>query len=304
MDAEPEWVDLQAWPFPSRWVEVPGGRLRTVDTGPADGPVVLFSHGTPTWSFEWRHLIGALSATHRCVAPDHLGFGRSDRPAGEDYSPEAHAARFRALVEALDLRDVTLVVHDFGGPIALPVALDTDRVARLVVLNSWMWPLDDDPKLAPGARFAGTWIGRVLYRWANFSLRVITPSAYGDRKKLTPAIHAQYLAPFRDRQARVDVLWALARALLGSSGFYRELEDRSGALTGIPALLVWGMADTAFQPYLLGRWRRILPGARVVGLDGVGHWPHEESPAAVVDAIRALFPSAATEPAVAGSVPT
>lgn len=149
---------MDDWAVPARWVEVPGGRLRTVDVG--DGPVVLFAHGTPTWSYEWRHLIAALSATRRCVAPDHLGFGRSDRPSGADYRPEAHAERFRTLVEALDLRDVTLVVHDFGGPIALPTALDSDRITRLVVLNSWMWPFADDPSMRRGAWFIGTWVGR------------------------------------------------------------------------------------------------------------------------------------------------
>ncbi|MEQ1567675.1 MAG: alpha/beta fold hydrolase [Myxococcota bacterium] len=283
---EPEWVDPE-WSWPCRWVDVPGGRLRTVDVG--SGPTVLFAHGTPTWSYEWRHLLTALAPTHRCIAPDHLGFGRSERPTGADYSPEAHAARFRALAEALDLRDVTLVVHDFGGPIGLPLALGTDRVARVVIVNTWMWPLDDDPGMAWGARLIGSPVGRWLYGWANLSLRVIAPSAYGDRAKLTLAIHAQYLAPFTDRAARTEVLWPLARALLGSSAHYASLWDRRARLAALPTTLVWGLADSAFPPRFLARWREALPQAAVTAIEGAGHWPHEEEPERVIAAIRAAL---------------
>ena len=96
-------------------------------------------------------------------------------------------------MERLGLDDITLVVHDFGGPIGLPLALRAAEFARqsrrVVMMNTWAWPLDDDPKMARGARFIGGAIGRFLYRYANASLRLIMPSAYGDRKKLTPEIH-------------------------------------------------------------------------------------------------------------------
>ncbi len=111
------------------------------------------------------------------------------------------------------------------------------------------------------------------------------PSAYGDRTKLTRAIHAHYLNVFRDRSARVLVLHALAKSLLGSRAHYQSLVDRIGALGQVPVLIVWGMKDSAFQPYQLERWRSLLPDAIVVPIAGAGHWPHEEEPAAVVAAI-------------------
>ena len=111
----PAWVDREAFPFRSRFLELaPGRRVHYIDEG--QGDVLLFVHGTPTWSFEWRHVIRALSRTHRCVAIDNLGFGLSDRPRDFDYSPESHARVLRAFVERLGLGDITLVVHDFGGP--------------------------------------------------------------------------------------------------------------------------------------------------------------------------------------------
>ncbi len=129
----------------------------------------------------------------------------------------------------LDSSGVTLIVHDFGGPIGLPLALAAgSRVSRLVLLNTWAWPIDDDPQMARGARLIGGPIGRFLYRYANASLKLIMPSAYGDRKKLTPAIHEQYSKVFRDRNARVTVLYTLAKSLLGSRAHYQSLLDRIG----------------------------------------------------------------------------
>lgn len=260
------------------------GEMHYVDTG--SGPTILFVHGTPTNSFEYRHLIAALSKRFRCVAPDHLGFGQSSRPRSFAYTPEAHAAVLAELVEKLNLTDVTLVVHDFGGPIGLPLALAPGtRITRVIMMNTWAWPVDDDPKMARGAKFIGGAIGRFLYRYANASLRLIMPSAYGDRKKLTRQIHRHYLDVFRDRDARVLVLHALARSLLGSRAHYQSLLDRIDRLAGVPVLIVWGLKDSAFQPYQLERWRRLLPAAQVETIAGAGHWPHEEEPTRVAAAI-------------------
>jgi haloalkane dehalogenase len=136
------------------------------------------------------------------------------------------------------------------------------------------------------ARIAGSAMGRFLYRWANFSLRTIMPSAYGDRKKLTPEIHRQYLERFPDRDSRGEVLWALARSLLGSSAFFDALWRERDKLANRPALIVWGMKDSAFRPNQLDRWRTALPGATVVEIENAGHWPHEEEPDRVVAALK------------------
>jgi haloalkane dehalogenase len=261
------------------------GEMHYIDEG--SGPPILFVHGTPTNSYEFRHLIAALSRRFRCIAPDHLGFGESSRPRSFAYTPEAHAAVLNEFVERLGLNNFTLVVHDFGGPIGLPLALVVNsRVVRLIILNTWAWPLDDDPKMARGAKFIGGAIGRFLYRYANASLTLIMPSAYGDKKKLTKEIHRRYLDVFRDRDARVLVLHALARSLLGSGAHYQSLLDRIDRLRGMPVLIVWGMKDSAFKPYQLERWRSLLPEARVETIGGAGHWPHEEEPGRVTAAIE------------------
>jgi haloalkane dehalogenase len=284
----PPWLDREAYPFSNRWLELPGGaRMHYVDEGA--GPTILFVHGTPTWSFEWRHLIAGLRGRFRCVAPDNLGFGLSGRPRDAPYTPEWHASNLAELVDRLGLDDFTLVVHDYGGPIGLPLALDgRGRVRRLVVFNTWMWSFRGDAGVERPYRLLKGALGRFLYRRLNLSLRVITPSAYANRRKLTPAIHAQYLAPFPDFDSRERVLWALARALMQSDAYYDSLWQRRDRLKGIPALLVWGMKDPAFKPHQLERWREILPGQEVVELP-VGHWPHEEAPQQVLEAVEAFL---------------
>jgi haloalkane dehalogenase len=281
----PSWLDRDEYPFEQNWIELsPGQRMHYVDEG--SGDVLLFLHGTPTWSFEWRHLIRGLSGRYRCIAPDLVGMGLSDRPADFAYSPEAHAAAIAAFVRKLELERFSLVLHDFGGPIGLPLVIDSpERVQSVVLINTWAWSFADDPLMARRARIAGGRMGRFLYRWLNASLKLVMPGAYGDVGKLTPSIHRQYLAVFPDRKSRGQVLWAFARALLGASAYYDGLWQRLGVLRQKPVLIVWGMKDSAFQPPTLERWKQALPDARVVPLE-VGHWPHEEAPDEVRVAIE------------------
>ncbi len=284
----PAWLDRAAWPFSPRGVETCDGVNHYVDEGA--GTPVLLVHGTPTWSYEWRHVIEELRATHRVIALDHLGFGLSDRPASAGYRPEDHARRFRRVVDAVcPAGPLTLVVHDFGGPIALDWALDhPDRLARLVITNTWMWPLDDDPGMRRGARLIASPIGRWMYRRLNASQKLVMPSAYADKRRLTPEIHAQYLNVFPDPDSRDRVLFALAQSLLGSSPFYKELWHRRDRLREVEAHVLWGVRDSAFQPHVLERWKTVLPQARVVTFDDAGHWPHEEAPDAYVRSLAAI----------------
>ena len=155
----PGWLDRVEYPFTSRWLDLPAGRLHYVDEG--SGRPLVFVHGTPDWSFLWRHLIKALSPHYRCVALDHMGFGLSDRPHGSWYLPENQSANLRALIERLELRDVTLVLHDFGGPFGLSYALERpDNVRSLVLMNTWMWSLRGDPHFERAGRFFAGRFGR------------------------------------------------------------------------------------------------------------------------------------------------
>jgi haloalkane dehalogenase len=137
---EERFADLPDFPYEPHWRELDGLRLAHIDEG--DGPPVLLVHGEPTWSFLWRHAIPPLrDAGFRCVVPDHAGFGRSDKPADLGwYSYDRHTAYLSDLVERLDLREATVVVHDWGGPIGLRVAVEQpDRISRIVVMDTGLF---------------------------------------------------------------------------------------------------------------------------------------------------------------------
>ena len=287
----PDWLDRDAYPFDPHTFDSADGRMRYLDEG--DGPAVLLVHGTPTWSFLWRRLVPQLSRTHRVIVPDHLGFGLSDKPPDAPYRPQDHARRLAALVDALGLDDFALVVHDFGGPIGLPLALDRPESVRALGLhNTWLWSLADDPQTARASRFLGGPVGRLLYTRFNVSPRVLLPALFADRRRLDAVVHRSYLQPFPDAASRMAP-WALAGALVGEGAWYEEQWGRVGRLAGTPALLAWGERDPAFGAEALARWRRALPDATVEAFPEAGHFVQEEAPAwagRVADFLRVHHP--------------
>jgi pimeloyl-ACP methyl ester carboxylesterase len=249
------------------------------------GPVFLV-HGTPSWSFEWRSVIRELSATRRVIAPDHLGFGLSDKPETAPYRAADHARRLLALFDSLDLHDVTLVVHDFGGPIGLPILFKRRScVSRLVVLNSFLWPPGEDPSAVRIGRLIRSFLGRFLYLSLNASPRWLLPASFGDQRKLTPAAHRMYVGPFLTRRER-KAPWVLGCELTGASDpYYAKLWERRAALRELPATIVWGGRDPAFGEAHLERWIQAIPAATLVRCPNAGHFPQEEDPERVIRAI-------------------
>lgn len=263
------------YPFEPRYVDTGDGRIHYIDVGA--GPAVVLVHGTPTWSYLYRHLIRVLAASYRVVALDHLGFGRSAKPRNADYRLAAHAARFSRLVDRLGLQDMVLGVHDFGGPIALAHAIERpENVRGLVLFNTWLWSLEGTPA-ERASRLLGGVLGRVLYTRLNFSPRVLLKASFGDRSKLTKEAHAAYLEPFGSPAERLAP-WVLARELTGSGAWYDGLWQRRDRIADKPSLLLWGMKDPAFGPDFLERWKGTLRNARAVELPDAGHFAQEEAP--------------------------
>jgi haloalkane dehalogenase len=275
----PPWVDRREYPFEPRTLDVGAGRMSYVDEG--EGSPIVMVHGTPTWSFLYRHLIRELRPRYRCVAPDHLGFGLSDRPPGWSYRPEDQTRNLGRLIDSLALKDLTLVVHDYGGPIGLAYALEhPDNVRRLVLFNTWMWSFAGDRQIERVGRILGGRLGRFLYERFGFSVRVMLRHAIADRRRYSREIERHYLKAL-DGYAT----WIYAREVLGSSDWYDGLWRRRDRIARIPALLLWGMKDPAFGRYL-PRWREVLERAEVVELD-CGHAPPEER---APESLRRLAP--------------
>lgn len=277
MQTDPRWLDRRLFPFTPHYFQLPQGRVHYVDEGA--GEPILFLHGNPTWSFLYRHLIECLKGQYRCVAPDYLGFGLSDKPAtGFSYQPHNHARIVEALIEELGLRDVTLVVQDWGGPIGLRYAVDhPQNVKRIVAMNTFAWPLDtlSDAKMQVFSTLLGNPLGSLLIKRLNLFAKGVMPSAYADRSKLTEHIHAHYTGPLDDPQARAGSA-VMPKALLSESDWLNDIYARRDVLRDLPMLLVWGMDDPAFGG-MLPRWKKEFPNAEAVELPDVGHYVQEEA---------------------------
>ena len=277
------------FPFAPHFLESGELRLHYVDEGPRDARPLLFLHGNPTWSYLWRRPLAQLSAAgHRCIAYDHMGFGRSDKPPRlSTYSLERHVENALALIDTLDLRDVTLVGHDWGGPIGLGAVLERpDRLHSLVLMNTWAWEL---PSFLPPflREFRTEGLGEILALGGNLFVESI-PGGMA-RRDIDPEMMRAYRAPFPD-------YWSRAGAL----AFQREIplteRDRSAPLMAsiherlprleVPVLLLWGMRDPVFQPVFVDQWRELLPQAEVIELADASHFLVEDQPEAVTDAIE------------------
>lgn len=278
------WLNTQEYPFTSHYFSLPAGhRLHYVDEG--QGPVLLFVHGTPSWSFDFRQQIKGLCGSYRCVALDHVGFGLSDKPECYDYRPQQHARNLEHLIEHLGLRDLTLIVHDFGGPIGLAYAVQhPGNVRHLIILNSWLWNASQAPEFVKIRPVLASPFLAWLYRWFNFSPRFLLPSSFGARP-LSKALRRQYTAPFcraRERNGTVG----FAQALLHEQPWFGVLGQQLPRLREHPVLLLWGMQDKFFGPAYLRRFASAFRQPTVVELPTCGHVPQEEEAEAVLHHLR------------------
>jgi len=278
-----DWRPL--YPFDSRWIHRSGGRMHYIDERPSgssdgDDETLLFVHGNPTWSFHWRTLILALRGEYRCVAPDHLGCGLSEKPACYLRLVD-HIDNLVKLIDLLDLKNVTLVAQDWGGAIGLGAMLRMpQRLARIVLFNTGAFP----PRIIPLRIRAcrAPLIGRLAVQGAGrFNLAALRMTL-ARRRCLDPAVAAGYLAPYDSWAARRAV-YGFVKDIPKGPGHptwltLAEIERELPTLADRPALLVWGMRDWCFQYDSLRRFIAAWPQAEVHELADVGHWVVEDAP--------------------------
>jgi len=277
------WLDTDEYPFHLRYFKVNGHRLHYIDEG--QGESILFVHGTPSWSFDFRNVVKKLRGNYRCIAIDHIGFGLSDKPEHYDYSTRNHSKTLESLVLREDLRDLTLVVHDFGGPIGLDFAIrNPERIKRLIILNSWLWSSRNDADFIRLSRVLKSPLLPFLYRYFNFSPRFILPRSFGGRP-LSKHLLSKYTRPFADKTQRNGAL-TFARSLLHDQDWFESLWHRRSVIAGKPALFIWGMKDRMITPAYLSRFQSGFPNSRAILLETCGHFPQEEEAESVTESIR------------------
>jgi pimeloyl-ACP methyl ester carboxylesterase len=272
------WIDKAEFPFTNKYVTIDGQQMHYVDEGKSE--TILFVHGIPDWSFGWRHLIKALPANYRCVAPDHIGFGLSSKTIDIPLTIEAHGERLLNFVKQLQLKNIHIVLHDFGGPIGLTYALqDIKNIKSISVFNTWMWPLKGTPHFDAGAKVVNNFLGKFLYLTCNFSVRFMLKSSYADKKNLPPHVFKHYLKAQESKEARMAT-YKLAQSLTGEHTHMDWIWSQRNLLKEKPLLIMWGMKDK-FVPaeILLPKWKENFPNAKVAELNNAGHFAQEEAPA-------------------------
>jgi len=283
MQNHPKWLDKNEYPFKSKYLHVGDAQMHYIDEG--SGHAILFVHGTPSWSFDFRKVIKSLSRHFRCIAMDHIGFGLSEKPKHHDYSIEQHCRTFEYFIEKLNLNDFTLVVHDFGGPIGFQYAIrHPSRIRSIVVLNSWLWKFSDDPLFKPLQKLANSPLLPLLYKYFNFSARVLLPRSFG-REKPDSKTLKHYTAPFSKPAERLGCL-AFAKSLVDEQEWFDTLWKQRTTLQHKPFLFVWGMADKFTPPEFLQRFSDGFHHCEVIPLPYCGHFPQEEQPGKVSEAMH------------------
>ena len=264
--------NLPGYDFAPCYLEQDGLRLHYLDEG--EGPPVLLLHGEPTWSYLYRKIIPELTGAARAVAPDYFGFGRSDKPLRvEDYSYDFHVASIARLVEALDLRQLTVVVQDWGGPIGLRLAVEQpERVARLVLMNTGIGggrpPSEEWLRFREWVRRLGTELipGRLL------QLSAVQP--------LSEEVEEAYNAPWPVPESRAGIV--AFPELVPVSPDHPETPAHLAVMDALghwekPALILFSDSDPIFSPGVAARIAAHIPGALEPEIvKGAGHFLQEE----------------------------
>ena len=292
-------VRFPDYPFQPRRIEVrPGIAMSCLDEGPRDGEVVVMLHGNPSWSFYWRHLVLGLRDRYRCIVPDHVGMGLSDKPDDApgamphyDYTLQSRIDDLDTLLDRLGIAGpVTLAVHDWGGMIGFGWALSRmERVRRLVVLNTAAFPLPA-AKPMPWQLSLGrdSRIGGWLIR--RFNLFARGAAWLGTERRLPADVRNAYIAPYQGWADAISTLRFMQDIPLHEGDRAWPLVEESGRrlheYADRPAFLGWGLRDFVFDRHFLEGFRRALPGAEVHAFEDAGHYVLEDRHEVLVPAIR------------------
>lgn len=276
MSSSADWRPL--YPFSSHYLTLPDARYHYVNEG--SGAPILMVHGNPTWSFYWRHIISQFRDQNRTVAVDHIGCGLSDKPQTYNYCLQQHIDNLVTLVDELDLRDITLLVHDWGGAIGLGAALQrADRFARLMLFNTGAFPPPYCPLRIRACRIPmlGPWMVRTFNAFARPALTMATEKP----ERFTPDVCAGYLAPYDNYRNRIATARFVQDIPLSKSHptytVLEHIEQQLPSLSHLPIQLIWGAKDWCFRLECLERFQAIWPDAKTTIFEDCGHYVVEDA---------------------------
>lgn len=267
----------ELYPFESHYLTTDGVRMHYVDEG--QGPPMVMLHGNPTWSFYYRELIKAFRKDHRVIVPDHIGCGLSDKPQNYPYTLATHIANLERLLESLELRDVTLVVHDWGGAIGFGwAARHADLVRRFVVFNTAAFP---GPCALRIRVCRIPVLGDLAVRGLNLFARGALTFGCESSANMPPPVRRGYLLPYDSWANRVATLRFVQdiplRQDAASHATLSDIERSLQRFAEHPMLICWGMKDFCFHEWFLREWTRRFPHAQVREFADAGHYVVEDA---------------------------
>jgi pimeloyl-ACP methyl ester carboxylesterase len=282
------------FPFESRFCDHAGVRQHYIDEG--EGAPIVMLHGNPTWSFMYRALISDLRTSYRVIAPDHVGCGLSDKPddARYAYTLEQRVRDVGALLETAGVtRDITLVVHDWGGLIGLAWAVrNAERVKRLVIFNTAAFPIPSSARLPLSIRVCrDTALGAFFVR--RFNAFSAMASRIAPTRRLAPDVRRAYTAPYDSWANRIATLRFVQDIPLAprhpSFATVRETAERLESLRSRPMLICWGERDFVFDRHFLDEWIKRFPSAEVHRFSDAGHYVLEDAADRIVPLVRSFL---------------
>ena len=286
------------WPFAPRYFDGNGFRMHFVDEG--EGEPIICLHGEPTWGYLYRRFIPPLSKANRVIVPDHMGFGKSETPRDREYSLKTHVENLTHLIDELDLKNITFVIQDWGGPIGAAYALrHPDRIKRLFFLNTLTGYGRAKPSgLTPWFQFikdhheAGT-LHEVLGHLNVNVLGIMKAIGFENTAAVNANWVAAYSAPFPRKADCLGAIEFPLDALLGRMAPYvREGFPLIDNLKAKPAMLAVGMRDRGIAPDLqIADFRGIWPDRPIIELPGAGHFSQEDVPDTIVALIQLFIQS-------------
>jgi haloalkane dehalogenase len=267
---------LAEYPFQSRFIDVGGHRLAYLDEG--QGPTVVMVHGNPSWSYLYRNLVSNLRDRYRCIVPDHLGCGFSDKPADYPYRLYNHIDNLERLLDSLGVDRCVLVVHDWGGAIGMGWAgKNPERVAGVVVLNTAAFRSQRIPLRIAVCRWPI--LGPLLVRGLNGFAGAAVSMAV--TQPMRPEVAKGFLAPYDSWQNRIAVLRFVEDIPMDerhpSWAILVAIEDSLERLRTCPLLLCWGGQDFCFNDEFYHEWQRRFPQAEAHYFADAGHYVLEDA---------------------------
>lgn len=272
------------FPFEPHFMEMNGFQMHYVDEG--TGEPIVCVHGMPTWSYLYRNFIKELSKTNRVVVPDQMGFGKSDVPLDKPYLMEQHVDNLTKLISKLDLEDITMIVQDWGGPIGLGYAVDhQDRIKRVVIMNTSVGVMKADAK-----PWYHSMEKRGTYEKFIKNTSNLIKMGIFNKEKITPILLEAYSAPFTSEESYIGALAWPKDIPVGeshpSAQPMQHVRDNLNKLNKKPKILIWGMKDPIFQPWVIDWWSKIYPEMEVHKIENGSHFLQEDAPEEIIEIIK------------------